>query len=270
MTIPFRPRPWLGHGLIACAFLLAAACGAGRDGQVASNMANPDRFLYERGQAALKEEKWLDAREYFRQVVDNYPQSPLRPDAKLGVGDAYIGEKGSENFVLAANEFREFLTYYPQNPRADYAQYRLAMSHFMQMRAPDRDQTETREALEEFQAFFTRFPNSPLAPEVRKAWREARDRLSEHNYRVGYHYFRIRWYPGAVDRFREVLKDDPEFTHRDKVYFHMAESILGDDKTRSSRGAAEALPYFEKLLAEFPVSEYRVRAEQRVKELKTS
>jgi len=170
-----------------------------------ANTANPDRFLYERGQAALKEEKWLDAREYFRQVVDNYPQSPLRPDAKLGVGDAYIGQKGAENFVLAANEFSEFLTFYPQNPRADYAQYRLAMSHYMQMRAADRDQTETREALEEFQAFFTRFPKSPLTPEVRQKWRESRDRLSDHNYRVGYHYYRIGWYPGSISIWRTRL-----------------------------------------------------------------
>src|SRR5690606_11161461 len=42
-----------------------------------------DRFLFERGQAAVKERKWVDAREYFRNIVDNYPLSPFRPDAKL-------------------------------------------------------------------------------------------------------------------------------------------------------------------------------------------
>ena len=73
---------------------------------------------------------------YFQQIVDGYPQSPFRPDAKLGVGDAYLGEDTAESVVLAANEFREFLQFYPTNPRADYAQYKLAMSHFEQMRAP--------------------------------------------------------------------------------------------------------------------------------------
>lgn len=263
MTTPFRARPWLCLGLCAYA-LLAAACGAGRGNALPANTANPDRFLYDRGMAALKDGKWLDAREYFRQVVDNYPQSPLRPDAKLGIGDAFIGEKGSENLVLAANEFREFLTFYPQNPRADYAQYRLAISHYMQMRAPDRDQTETKEALQEFQAFFTRFPQSPLTPEVREKWREARDRLSEHSYRVGYHYYRIGWYPGAIDRFREVLKDDPEFTGRDKLYFHLADAIVKSDNRR----AAEARPYFERVLAEFKTGEYVEKTQARLKELK--
>src|SRR5688572_9118271 len=129
------------------ALLTAVACGASRD-EIPANIANPDRFLFDRGIAALKEEKWIDAREYFRQVVDNYPNSPLRADAKLSIGDGYLGEDTAESLVLAANEYAEFLTFYPTNPRADYAQYKLAMSHFQQMRAAARDQTETKQALQ--------------------------------------------------------------------------------------------------------------------------
>ena len=66
----------------------------------------------------------------------------------------------------AINEFREFLSFYPTNPRADYAQYKLGMAHFRQMRAPQRDQTETREAIREFETFVARYPNSSLMPEV--------------------------------------------------------------------------------------------------------
>ena len=40
------------------------------------------------------------------------------------------------------------------------------MAHFRQMRAPQRDQTETREAIKEFEAFVARYPNSSLMPEV--------------------------------------------------------------------------------------------------------
>jgi outer membrane protein assembly factor BamD len=244
--------------------LAAAACGGGR-AVVPPGNTQPDQFLYQRGLESMKEEEWLNAREYFRQVVDNYPQSPVRPDAKLGVGDSYLGEGTTESLVLAANEFREFLTFYPTNPRADYAQYKLAMSHFEQMRAPERDQTETREALREFDVFFQRYANSPLAPEVKMKWREARDRLSEASFRVGLHYYRVRWYPGAIDRFREVLKEDPGFAGRDRIYFYLAESLSRSDKTK----VAEAIPYFERLLEEFPQSEHREDAAARLQVLKT-
>ena len=247
--------------LVVAAVVTLSAC-AGRQTTPPPGTAQPDKFLFDRGTEALKEGDWLDARTYFQQIVDGYPQSPFRPEAKLGVGDSYLGEDSAASVVLAANEFREFLQFYPTSPRADYAQYKLAMSHFEQMRAADRDQTETRAALKEFDVFFQKFPNSPLMPEVKKNWRIARDRLSESSYRVGLTYFRIPWYPGAIDRFREVLRDDPEYSGRDAVYFYLAESLSRTDKK------AEAIPYFERLLEEFPASEHLEDAKVRLQALR--
>jgi outer membrane protein assembly factor BamD len=250
------------RGVFLCILIGIAACGGGTRNASPANVANPDRFLYDRGLEALKERKWLDAREYFRQVVDNYPGSPLRADAKLGVGDSYLGERSAESLVLADTEYREFLTFYPTSPRADYAQFKLAMSYFEQMRAPDRDQTPTRDALREFQLFLDRYPNSPLVPEARQRWREARDRLSEHNFRVGQLYYRMQVNAGALSRFQEVLKEDPGFTGRDQVYFYMGELYL-----RANR-KDEAIPYFDRLVKEFVESEYLDRAKERLQALK--
>lgn len=240
---------------------LAVGC-AGKRSTVPPNTAQPDQFLYERGLEEMKQQHWTEARQYFSQVVDNYPQSPVRPDAKLGVGDSYLGEHSTESLINAEQEYREFLTFYPTNPRADYAQYKLAMCHYEQMRAPERDQSETKNALKEFDVFFQRYPNSPLAAEVKQKWREARDRYSQASYLVGYQYYRQRWYPGAIDRFREVLRDDPGFTGRDRVYFYLADSLAKTDKK------AEAIPYFERLLAEFPQSERREDTLERLQTLK--
>ena len=247
--------------LIVAAVATMAACAPKRN-TVPPGTSQPDKYLLDRGNEEVKQEHWLDAREYFRQIVDNYPQSPLRPEAKLGVGDTYLGEGTTEALVLAGNEFREFLTFYPTNARADYAQYKLAQSHTRQMRAAERDQTETKEAIKEYEVFFARYPNSPLTPQVKKDWREARDRLSEASYRVGLFYFRSRWYPGAIDRLREVLKEDPEYSRRDAVYYYLAESLARTDKK------PEAIPYFERLLKEFDVSEFRGDAQKRLEELK--
>jgi outer membrane protein assembly factor BamD len=248
--------------IVVCAVLaFAAGCGGRQQGPPPGS-AQPDRFLFERGNEALQKRQWMNARTYFQQVVDGYPQSPFRPDAKLGLGDSYLGEDSAESLVQAANEFREFLQFYPTSQRADYAQYKLAMTHFVQMRSADRDQSETRGALSEFDVFFQKFPNSSLMPEVKEKWRIARDRLSEHTYRVGLTYYRIRWDPGAISRFREVLNEDPAYAGRDAVYFYLAESLTRSDKT------AEAIPYLERLLAEFEASEYLDDARERLQRLK--
>jgi outer membrane protein assembly factor BamD len=250
-------------GIVAAVAVLAVLGGCSRRAStVPPGTVDADRFLFESGQTAAADRNWTEAREYFRTIVDNYPQSQFRPDAKLALGDTYIGEKSTESLLLAAAEFREFQTFYPTHPRADYAQLQLARSFSLQMLAPERDQTATRDAVKEIEVFLQRYPNSALLSDARALEREAKDRLSEAGYRVGYFYFRQRWYLGAISRFREVLKQDPEFTRRDAVYYHLAESLYRTDKK------SEALPYYERLVREFEVSEHLAEAEKRVAELK--
>lgn len=222
----------------------------------------PDVYLYNLGLKALSEEKWSIARAYFRQITDGYPQSIHRADAKLGLGDSNIGEGSEHSRTMAISEFREFLAFYPTHRKADYAQYRIAFTHFVQMRIAERDQTPTRLAIRELNIFVERYPDSALLPEVRSKLREARDRLSESEFRVGLFYYRARWYPGAIQRLRTVLRDDPDFTNRDSIYFYLAESLV---KTEEEK---EALLYYERLIKEFKQSEYLEDAESRVTELR--
>jgi len=255
-----------GHSLrlivIAAALAGAGACASGNPRSAPPGTPRPDQYLFDKGMDALKQRKWLLAREFLKQVDENYIQSPLRPDAKLGIGDTYLGEGSTQALVLGINEFEEFLSYYPTNARADYAQYQLAFCHFRQMRNPERDQTETRDTIKELDIFVGRYPGSSLLPEAKAKLREAHDRLSESDLRVGIFYFRIHWYPGAVDRLTNLLKQDPQFTTRDHAYFFLGESLVKMKRT------AEALPLYEKLVAEFERSEHLDDAKKRIAELK--
>jgi TolA-binding protein len=96
---------------------------------------------------------------------------------------------------------------------------------------------------------------------VKEKWRIARDRLSAWSYGVGLTYFRQRWYPGAIDRFREVIRDDPGFSQMDSVYYHLAESLARTDKK------AEAIPLFDRLVSEYKASEHLEKARERLQEL---
>src|SRR6476661_3948980 len=148
----------------------------------------PDKFLWEHGTTELNKKHWLVSREYFRQLMDSYPQSQYRADAKLGLADTYLGEGSAESKVLAINEYREFLSFYPTHRRAYYAQYKLGMCHYYQMHGPDRDQSETTEAIAELTLFVTRYSTiNPTDPDAearaqviadgKAKLREARDRL---------------------------------------------------------------------------------------------
>jgi outer membrane protein assembly factor BamD len=260
---------------LAVMLLIAAAAACSSTGKrPPAGALEPDKFLFEKGTEALTKKRWLSAREFFRTLMDSYPQSSYRAEAKLGIGDSYLGEKTEASYVLAIGEFREFLAYYPVNKKADYAQFKLAMSHFNQMRGPERDQTETREAIQEFQTFLQRYPplggddadarrRKELIDETQQRLREARDRLGDHDYRVGLFYYRSRMsIPGAIDRFLTVLKNDPQYTHRDAVYYYLAQSLV------LIQQPAAALPYLDKLITEFSESEFLEPAKKQAEELK--
>jgi outer membrane protein assembly factor BamD len=272
-TDGWRPLGWFGRlgkktSLVAAAVAMALLAGcASASRRPPQGTPDPDRFLFERGTEELNDKDWFTAREYFRQLVDSYPQSQFRGDAKLGIGDTYIGEGTAESYVLAINEFKEFMSFYPTHVRADYAQYKLAMSHFYQMRDPMRDQTETLEAIRELEIFLQKFPNerssrSGLFPEAQKRLREARDRIGEHELGVGVQYHRTRWYPGAIERLKGLLDKDPQFTRRDAALFYLADSF---DKVGRP---AEALPYFDRLVKEFESSEFLAKAQARMTEIR--
>lgn len=241
--------------------LVVGGCGS-RGAKPPEGAAQADKFLYEKGSEALNGKKWYRAREYFRQLVDNYPQSQYRPDAKLGLGDSFLGENTIESVILAVNEYREYLTFFPTGRRVDYAQFKLGMAHYAQMLGPQRDQTQTREAIKEFETFVERFPNSSLIEEGRKKLRECKDRLSESEYAVGVFYWRTRWYPGAVDRLKGLLTQDPGFTRRDGAYYYLADSLA------KMKLDAQAIPYLDKLLTEFEQSEFLERGKKLMQELK--
>lgn len=249
--------------VIALAALLGG-CATGAAKKPPTGTPEPDKFLFDRGTENLNKRRWIVAREYFRQLVDSYPQSPYRADAKLGIGDTYIGEKSPESFVLAINEFREFLNFYPTHKRAYYAQFKLAMAHFYQMKDPMRDQTETRDAIRELQTYVTKYADQPLVDEARQHLREAKDRLAAWHVGVAEHYYRIKWYPGAIGRLTPLLKEDPDYTNRDKAYFLLAESL------EKVKRPAEALPYYERLVKEFEQSEYLELAKKRIADLKAT
>ena len=263
----------LGCGLpAACLLLIGAfsmsACGGRQAELPALTETDADGILFERGGQALEEGSWSTAREYFVQIRDNYPQSPLRARSRLGIVESYEGEGTEVAYLSALNELREFLRLYPPTHElAPDAQFKVGMVYFNQMRRPERDQSETRAAIDEFETFielYAEFADPQLLAEARARLRDARDRLSDSDYLVGRFYYRLRYYPGAIDRFREILDEDPGYTRRDAVYFH-----LGDALATIDRGP-EALPLLERLVSEFPATEYLVDANLRIAELKVA
>lgn len=242
---------------IAVALALGAASCAGHQPDIATLTSNSDQAIWDAGQKAFQRRDWISARQHFRRIIDGFPQSQHSADARLAVGETYVKEGGSTNDLLAVGAYREFLTLYPSHPKSDSAQFQVGEAYFRRRNGPDRDQSDTREAVAEFQRLLDLYPQSPYAEQARERITEARQNLARAEFLAGYFYQRTRELCRAsIARYEVVLKEYPDYHALDEVLFRLAECLQA-----SGRGA-EALPHLGRLLEEYPKSSWAEPAKQ--------
>lgn len=262
---------------IAVAFLVAAPGCAKRapDGtrlpKVAKTQkpAKPpkDRYskyttqaIFDLAMKKLEHKSYLKARELLQKVLGRQDTTPdLIARVHMGIADAYFRDGGLLNLAEALSRYTNFLTFYPNDARADYAQYQLGLCYLRQAASPDRDQAQARKALEELTKIEAAYPNSEYVAAADKEASKARELLAEHDFRIGKFYFRRKAYTGAVQRLRDVLDAYPGYSRKDRLYLILGQSLIGLKKDEEGR------LYLEKLVAEFPASRFAEDAREFLK-----
>jgi outer membrane assembly lipoprotein YfiO len=250
------PGAALRRWLAAAALALLPACSSHQLDLEALSSAS-DQIVWEAGQKAVEKKDWESARQYFRRLIDAFPQSEHQPDARIALADTYFEEGGTANYVLAVSSYREFLTLYPQHPKSDYAQFRAGESYFAQKNTPDRDQTATEQALEEYQRLLEVYPDSQWVEPTREKIRECRQTLARAHFGVGVFYQRTRQaWRSAIGRYETIVSDYPDFERFDEVLFRLAECLGNAGRY------AEARPHLARLRSEFPNSSFLDEAQK--------
>ena len=164
----------------------------------------------------------------------------------MAIADAFFEDGGLLNYGEALNGYRNFLVYFPDNSRADHAQFMVGMSLFKQVLSPDRDQTLTLKAIEEYRKVETVYPDSPYVAKARRSIEDCFDLLAEHERVVGYFYQRRKSWKAAIDRYRDLLDKYPRYSNTEAVLFALGGCLLNDGQ----RTAAGEI--FGRLQHEYP------------------
>jgi outer membrane protein assembly factor BamD len=258
-----------GIVIIAAIALALAACRHGGPRPIRSAV-DPEltkltkEQVFDRGEEQFARKKYQRARTYYSYIYENHPNDPLGRRALLRVADTYYAQGDSVNLVEAQYKYRDFINRYPGSDRADYAMLQIAMVGYKQMERPDRDQTKTREAVEKFNDMIKAFPNSALRPEAEKRLQDALDRLARHEHIIARFYIKRRSYQAAILRLNGLVDVYPNYRERDAVFYDLGTALAGLGRK------AEARLYFERVISEFPKSEYADKAKRRLDQMKTA
>lgn len=218
--------------------------------------------IFQRGEELFEDRKWMRARTHFSHVYENFPNDPLGRRSLLRVADTYFQQGDPVSLVEAQYKYRDFLNRYPGSESADYAMLQIAMVSYKQMERPDRDQQRTREAVEKFEDVIRTYPRSALRPEAEAKLVEARDRLAKHEHIVARFYAKRGSWNAAVQRLNYLIDTYPAYSERDAAFFELGNALaeLGRE--------GEARLYFERVLSEFPQSDYAERAKRKLDDIK--
>ena len=214
-----------------------------------------DQDLMRSAEASLSSHRYDDARKDLQRLMNQYPDSELVVGARLASAKAlYLGKKYDE----ARAEYTRFLDLHPQHERADEAHYFLGMSYFKGADTPDRDQTYTRKALDEFELLIKQMPDSQYTPDARERRLQCRKKLAEKELEIGLFYFSRGNYGAAASRFSNLMAEYQGTEFDDSALYHLGESLWRLEQKENAR------PAFERVVQEHSQSEWAAPAAARL------
>ncbi len=211
---------------------------------------------YAQGELMFAEGNYNNSIENYQRLIDQFPFSPYAEDAELKIGLAYYQMKEYGEAISSLNDFERM---HPTNKNLHLASYYLAMSYFDQIGRPDQDQSNTQNALHEFQALEQRFPESPFAELAHERIAICREMLARNQLVVSDFYYQRANFRAAESRLAELMEKYPDTPVAAEALYELGATLKKEGKKYS---AAQA---FAALTRHFPDTPYARKAEKELK-----
>jgi len=205
----------------------------------------PDKQLYDKAMAQIKSGHFDVARLDLNTLLSTYPDSQYQMRAKLAIADAWYREGGSAALAQAEQEYKDFITFFPNAPEAAEAQMRVGDIYFKQMDVPDRDYSKAQHAEEEYRTMLKQYPDAPkeILAEAQQKLRDVQEVLAQREAEIGAFYASHEDWPAALARLETVHETYPLYSHMDDVLIEMGDAYEAEAKiARSAVACASNLP----------------------------
>jgi outer membrane protein assembly factor BamD len=156
----------------------------------------------------IKSDHYQVAIDKLKVIKNKFPYSKYAIDAQLRLADVYFMQ---ESYPEAAGSYEAFRDLHPKHERVAYAMFRIGKSYFNDIPDPvARDLTPATKALNAYEDFLKRFPDSPDAPEARKDLLQVRQNLAAKELYIGDFYYKRDFYASAQPRYQKVIDLYPD------------------------------------------------------------
>ncbi len=173
---------------------------------------------------------------------------------------------GQGDYLLASSYFDSFRKNYPKSGFTEKAEYLYAYCFYMTSPRYELDQDNTNLAIEAFQEFISKYPNSKKVVEAKKLVEELYQKLEEKEFKGAWLYYHMEDYKAAIVALQNSLKDYPNSKYREEEVFLILKSAYtyaeNSVKQKQKERYQSAVDYYYNFIAEFPNSTYLKEAQK--------
>jgi len=162
--------------------------------------------------------------EIFKKVVDNSPYGAYGDVAQYKLGETY---RKMHNYLEASMAFQKLLDNYPHSQFREDATYQVAYCTSEASLRPDYDQQMTEDAIEDFEDFIDRRPDSELAKNAEGTVEVLKEKQAKTAFDTAHFYERQKKYLSAYTYYKEIIEEYPESSYypEAKIKAEMLEGI---------------------------------------------
>lgn len=227
-------------------------------------VAGRDRVLFEEATKEVRKGHFDTGRLLFANIINTYPDSAFLALAKLAIADSFFLEGTTSALIQAAQAYQDWLTFFPTDPLADDASLKVAEAEMRQMGLSDRDISHAKKAEQRLKVLMQQYPKSPLRSTVEARLREVQENLAMHNLQIARFYYDVKFrtdkggLKGSQSRLKEIVDKYPCFSFNDEVFYRLGATYQAEEEPD------EAARYYQKLVQEFPESEFNEKAREQL------
>ncbi len=181
-----------------------------------------------------------------------------------------------KQYLTAGHYFNNFVRTYPNSSYSEECTYMKAYCYYKASPKPRLDQDMTEDAIETFNLYVKRYPQSQRVEESQKLIKELEERLVEKSYLSAQSYFHrgescYECYKSAIISLQNSLEDYPDSKHRESIRYMILKSryelatySIPEKKNERYNAAKEEYYVFTD---EFPESANRGAADRMLKNI---
>lgn len=218
---------------------------------------------YAKAMDQYERERYGDAARAFETVLSIARGTEYASNAQFYLAESYFNNR---EYLIAATEYRRHYTNYPRVENRLESEFKEALSYYRITPRYNLDQTNGRQALELFDLFISRYPNSGYVREAESYIDDLRHRQARKMYGAADLYMRVRQYNAAAIYYGLVLDRYPETVWAERALVNQINAyIIYADNSITERQAEryqKAIDSYQRYIQVFPRGENRSKAEE--------